>query len=158
MAKDVLGGRSIVRRNIFDTVNQTTAQIKADNPIVEYFISKGVKLKKTNGNGQYSGLCPFHKDTEPSLSVNSTKGVFNCFGCEKSGSVIDAVCFYENVGTGEAIRLLKSNKSGEQNNSILPLASKKQTGQELGCKLLPIFLNFSSPQNLLRDFFILTLP
>ena len=107
--KDVLKGRSIVNRNVFDTANQTIDEIKRNNPIVEYFKSRGVALTK-KGN-EYKGLCPFHDDKNPSLSVNESKQVFKCFGCGKAGTVIDAVSFYENVGTGEAIRILQGHSS-----------------------------------------------
>lgn len=33
-------------------------------------------------------VCPFHKDTAPSLSLSNEKGVFNCFGCGKKGNII----------------------------------------------------------------------
>ncbi len=33
-------------------------------------------------------ICPFHKDTAPSLSLSNEKGVFNCFGCGKKGNII----------------------------------------------------------------------
>jgi len=35
--------------------------------------------------------CVWHDDRNPSLSVNLNKGVFNCFGCETTGSVYDLV-------------------------------------------------------------------
>ncbi|MFH0847755.1 MAG: bifunctional DNA primase/polymerase [Chloroflexota bacterium] len=51
--------------------------------IVELMENLGIKLKKT-GN-EYSGLCPFHDDHNPSLSVNREKGLWHCFGCERGG-------------------------------------------------------------------------
>lgn len=33
-------------------------------------------------------LCPFHADTNNSLSLSNEKGVFNCFGCGKKGNII----------------------------------------------------------------------
>ncbi len=36
----------------------------------------------------FIGLCPFHDDHNPSLSV-TREGYFKCFGCNKRGSVID---------------------------------------------------------------------
>ncbi|MBI3755392.1 MAG: toprim domain-containing protein [Deltaproteobacteria bacterium] len=37
---------------------------------------------KENGNGQALGLCPFHDDHNPSLSINLESGLFNCrAGC-----------------------------------------------------------------------------
>ena len=102
--KDVLKGRSIVRKNVFETANQTIEEIKRENPIVEYFRSRGVVLKKKGK--EYKGLCPFHEDANPSLSVNAEKQVFNCFGCGKGGTVIDAAAYYGSLSTGEAIKTL----------------------------------------------------
>lgn len=107
--KDVLKGRSIVTKNIFDTANQTIEEIKRNNPLIDYFRSRGVEFTKSGS--QFMGLCPFHDDRNPSLSLNIEKQLFNCFGCGKSGSVIDAVVYYENVTTGEAIKILSGNSS-----------------------------------------------
>jgi len=40
----------------------------------------------------YQGLCPFHKDSNPSLTVNDSKGLFMCFVCQVGG---DAITFVE---------------------------------------------------------------
>ena len=53
--------------------------------IVELMGNLGVKLKKTGK--EYSGLCPFHDDRDPSLSVNREKGLWYCFGCGRGGDV-----------------------------------------------------------------------
>jgi len=60
--------------------------------------TKGIQLKQTNGNGSFIGLCPFHTDTNPSLSVSfkDNKWLWHCFGCHKGGTVIDFLKFYEN--------------------------------------------------------------
>ena len=34
-------------------------------------------------------LCPFHNDKNPSLSIDSVTGQFECFGCYMSGSIFD---------------------------------------------------------------------
>ena len=33
-------------------------------------------------------ICPFHEDTNPSLSLSEEKGLFNCFGCSAKGNII----------------------------------------------------------------------
>jgi DNA primase len=33
--------------------------------------------------------CPFHADDTPSLSINTGKGLFNCFGCPAKGNIFD---------------------------------------------------------------------
>jgi len=49
-------------------------------------------------------LCPFHSDTEPSLSVSLEKDLFYCFGCGTTGNVVDFVARIENVNELEAHR------------------------------------------------------
>jgi len=38
--------------------------------------------------GKKLRICPFHTDTNPSLSLSNEKGLFNCFGCHKKGNLI----------------------------------------------------------------------
>ena len=49
---------------------------------------------KENGRSEVVGLCPFHDDKNPSLSVNLDSGLFNCFGCGNKG---DVFTFYQKV-------------------------------------------------------------
>jgi hypothetical protein len=56
---------------------------------------------------EHVGLCPFHADKNPSLSVNEDKGLFHCFGCGTSGDVIRFVELIENLNFKEACKILK---------------------------------------------------
>ena len=57
------------------------------------------------------GLCPFHEDTNRSLSVDFKKGLWHCFGCSKGGSSVDWL-----VASGkdlkEALALAKPREPG----------------------------------------------
>ena len=53
--------------------------IKKGTDLVGLIQSRGIPLKK-NGKG-YVGLCPFHEDKNPSLSVNTSTNLWQCFGC-----------------------------------------------------------------------------
>ena len=44
-------------------------------------VSQYVKLEKRGNN--YIGLCPFHDDKNPSMSVSPQKKVFKCFITQK---------------------------------------------------------------------------
>jgi len=55
-------------------------------------------------------LCPFHSDTSPSLDANNEKGVFLCRSCGASGTKIDFIKEYLNVGFGEALSIMASIK------------------------------------------------
>jgi DNA primase catalytic core len=145
--KDVLKGRSIVSKNIFDTANQSIEEIKRANPIIDYFKSHGVDLKST-GTNQFMGLCPFHNDTNPSLSVNDEKNVFKCFGCGKSGTVIDAVSLFENIGTGEAIKKLQGKKKTKTDDLFPPLNSKEKADENQNQNDLKLDLSDIEPPEL----------
>jgi DNA primase len=62
--------------------------IKATPPSV--IIGQYIPLQKKGANEM--GLCPFHSDSNPSLSVSDQKGIFKCFVC---GAVGDAIKFVE---------------------------------------------------------------
>ena len=63
-------------------------------------ISNYIDLKKSGRN--YVGICPFHDDTNPSLTVNREKKLFKCFVCGAGGNVITFVMKMENCGFKEA--------------------------------------------------------
>lgn len=44
---------------------------------------------KETKNNQLLVRCPFHDDQNPSLSVNSKTGAFNCFACPATGNFFD---------------------------------------------------------------------
>ncbi len=58
--------------------------------IIDLIENLGVKLKKVGK--EYVGLCPFHDDHSPSLSVNRKRGLWHCFGCGRGG---DSQRFFE---------------------------------------------------------------
>jgi DNA primase len=65
-------------------VSDTVSKIKEAADIVE-LISEHLPLKRSGAN--YVGLCPFHKDTKPSMQVSRTKGIFKCFSCGVGGDI-----------------------------------------------------------------------
>src|SRR2546429_7495822 len=68
-----------------------------------------VSLKKAGAN--WVACCPFHKETKPSFSVNPSKEIFYCFGCQKGGSVFNFVMEIERASFPEAIKIV-AEKSG----------------------------------------------
>jgi len=57
---------------------------------------------------EYWACCPFHNESNPSFSLNDKKGKFNCFGCQKSGDVINLIAEYQGKTNGEVIKMLSS--------------------------------------------------
>lgn len=60
-----------------------------------------VSLKKQGPN--MVGLCPFHVDSNPSLVVNNSKGLFKCFVCDIGGDAITFVQKFLNLDFKSAI-------------------------------------------------------
>lgn len=87
---------------------ETINEIRNRTDIVEV-ISRYVPLTKRGNN--YFGLCPFHDDHNPSMSVSPDKQMFKCFVCEKGGNVFNFISSYEHIPFNEAVSLL-GNKLG----------------------------------------------
>ena len=64
-----------LRKTIYDNVKISV--------VLEHY---GVKIVR---KGQ--AICPFHADTNPSLSFDDDKGVFHCFGCGEKGKVLTLI-------------------------------------------------------------------
>ncbi len=43
---------------------------------------------KKIGGSEWQALCPFHKDTKPSLNINEQTGAYYCHGCGKKGGFL----------------------------------------------------------------------
>ena len=73
-----------------------------DKADIVNIISQYVKLEKRGNN--YFGICPFHDDKNPSMSVNQQKKVFKCFSCGAAGDVVTFVSKFKNITISEAMR------------------------------------------------------
>lgn len=92
------------------------AQLKGSVMLSEVIGTYGIRLKKTGS--EYSGLCPFHKESSPSFYVNNEKGLYYCHGCGASGDHIDFVKEHSKVDFGTAVTMLNGNKT---NGTIHPM-------------------------------------
>lgn len=91
--------------------------IKARLSIVDV-VERYVSLKRTGRN--YTGLCPFHDDNNPSMQVNEERGFFHCFSCGAGGDVFGFVMKYNDVDFMDAARELAQRAGVE-----LPAPSRR---------------------------------
>jgi DNA primase len=68
-------------------------------------VGEYVTLRKA-GAQNFIGLCPFHQEKTPSMSVHTSRQFFHCFGCGASGDVFAFVQKIENITFPEAVRLI----------------------------------------------------
>ena len=85
--------------------NEMINEIRNKIDIVEV-VSRYVQLTPRGKN--YFGVCPFHDDHSPSMSVSKEKQIYTCFSCGASGNVFNFVANYNHIGFYDAVRLLGS--------------------------------------------------
>lgn len=60
----------------------------------------------TQKGKNYFGVCPFHDDHNPSMSVSNARQMYRCFVCGASGNVFNFVSEYEKVSYFEAVKIV----------------------------------------------------
>jgi len=86
-----------MEENLLGKINE----IKDRADIVD-IIGRRVSLVKKGKN--YFGLCPFHNDNHPSMSVSPDKQIFRCFVCNESGTVFSFLQKYEKIPYMKAVK------------------------------------------------------
>lgn len=61
-------------------------------------------LPLTSKGKNYFGICPFHDDHSPSMSVSPERQMFKCFTCGVGGNVFTFVSKYEDISFIEAVK------------------------------------------------------
>ena len=67
-------------------------------------VSSYIPLTQKGKN--YFGVCPFHEDHSPSMSVSEDKQIYKCFSCGAAGNVFTFVSEYENISFIEAVKIV----------------------------------------------------
>lgn len=122
--------------------NELINEIRNKLDIVEV-ISNYIPLIQRGKN--YFGVCPFHDDHSPSMSVSKEKQIFTCFSCGATGNVFTFVANYEHIGFYDAVRAL-GNKVGYNLGSFQNVKDKNKELYEiydLACKFYQNNLNTS---------------
>lgn len=65
-------------------------------------ISSRIKVEKHGRS--YKAICPFHDDSNPSLSISKEKQIFKCFSCNESGNAITFIQKFDKVSFFEAMK------------------------------------------------------
>jgi DNA primase len=100
-------------------------------------LGKHIPLIKA-GKGEFKAVCPFHDDSNPSLTISPAKGFYHCFSCGAHGTAVGFLMNFEHLGFVEAIESLASSLSIEipyeknqqpikRNNNLFDLLVKIQT-------------------------------
>lgn len=107
-------------------IDRATVDRILDAVRIEEVIGDFVSLRKRGSN--YLGLCPFHQDKNPSMSVSATKGIFKCFSCGKAGSAVSFIMDHEHLTYPEALRYLAKKYNIE-------IVEKEESAEEIADRM-----------------------
>ena len=119
--------RILIYRGDFMNVlsQEKISEIRNSINIVDV-ISSYIPLTPKGKN--YFGVCPFHDDTNPSMSVSPSRQIYKCFSCGATGTVFKFIMDYENISFMEAVK-----KVADLGGIVVNIGKvhKKQTHPEL---------------------------
>jgi DNA primase len=90
-------------------------------------IAEVLELQKKGKN--FVGLCPFHADSNPSMTVSPEKQIFKCFSCGAGGNALKFVQDYEQIPFASALQKLAQRAGIEVQVQANPHASSFKTNQ-----------------------------
>ena len=84
-----------------------------------------IPLTKKGKN--YFGICPFHDDHNPSMSVSPERQMYNCFVCGEAGNVFNFVKNYKHISYYDAVKEVASKAGISVNfDTYKPKVSNKE--------------------------------
>ena len=103
-------------------------------------IQQFLPLKKSGVN-RYVGVCPFHDDHSPSMTVNSTLGIYKCFACGAGGDVFKFIQEHEKLDFKGAVEWVANfvgfslpNIGNNVNTEVLEERTMVRKLNELACE------------------------
>lgn len=106
------------------------------------------------GGSQYFVQCPFHKDgqeTHPSMSVDDSKGLYQCFTCGAKGNTITYLKEKEGMDFKEAVKYLGKRFSVDTSDFFSAKNSQKEQIYLESRRINRIACNFFGKNLLLKD-------
>ena len=108
---------------------RTIQEVKEKADIVEV-ISEHIVLKKKGK--EFVGICPFHDDTKPSMTVSPSKQFYYCFSCGAGGNSIKFLMEFTRANFSDVVLSLakKNNVNVENLEGPQVEAYKKQLSRK----------------------------
>lgn len=120
--------------------------VKKIKDAIDYydFFSRFLRLKKIGST--YMSICPFHPDSQPSLSVDIKKGLWYCFGCNRGGDVFNFIMELESCNFIDSLKYISELLGIEfsENNEIIKRQDVGEVNHELYSLLSKFYHNVLS--------------
>jgi DNA primase len=100
-------------------------EIRSRIDLVDLVSRHGIVLKRSGKN--WTGLCPFHPDKNPSFNVSQGTQRYKCWSCNEGGDIFNWVMKTQNVDFVEALQILAKQAGVELKGRKQENAGQKQT-------------------------------
>ncbi|MCW3100717.1 MAG: primase, catalytic core, partial [Chthonomonadaceae bacterium] len=126
-------------------------EVRAKTDIVE-IISGYTQLKRSGKN--WTGLCPFHADKNPSFSVSPSTQSYRCWSCGEKGDVFNFVQKKQNIDFMEALEDLakRAGVAFERRGLNPEIASEREQMRELNRLAVQFYQERLSHSDEARDY------
>lgn len=84
-----------------NNLNEKINEIRQQADIVD-IVSRHINVVRKGKN--HFAICPFHNDTNPSLSISKDKQIFKCFVCNEAGNVFTFIQKYKKIPYMRAVK------------------------------------------------------
>ena len=84
-----------------NSLNEKINEIRQQADIVD-IVSRHINVVRKGKN--HFAICPFHNDTNPSLSISKDKQIFKCFVCNEAGNVFTFIQKYKKIPYMRAVK------------------------------------------------------
>lgn len=82
-------------------------RLKQHFPLLEYLQRHNWSGYRAGARPEWVGLCPLHRETHPSFSVNTSKNLFYCHGCGQGGDLIRFVELFQHLSFRQSVAHLQ---------------------------------------------------
>ena len=107
------------------------------------------------GTGIFKVSCPFHNEKTPSMIISPARQSFHCFGCGAGGDIFEFLMKMENIGFGEALKILAERagvKLSRQNPELMDKKSRLYDACELAARYWQKIYSDSTRAQPARDY------
>jgi DNA primase len=112
-------------------VGEDVERLKRRTPLLEY-LRQNNWAGRPAGRFEYVGLCPLHKESQPSFYVNVRKDVFYCHGCGQGGDLIRFVQLSRGLSFRQSVASLDPDIVPEVDSSTVLEEAAAFYQQQLG--------------------------
>jgi DNA primase len=114
------------------SLSQATIEAVRGVAITSILESEGIQFKRVGREAV--ALCPWHKDTNPSLTINDSKGLCFCFACGGGKDGIDFVRQKFGISFSEAVERIADKHSIEVLRDDADEAAQRKRRARIGVK------------------------